>query len=45
MADAEAITRRTFRLDLARAVPLGILETLFQTFAALVLIKYSSLGR
>ncbi|MFT4547141.1 MAG: MFS family permease [Verrucomicrobiales bacterium] len=45
MADARAITRRTFHLDLARAVPLGIIETLFQTFAVLVLIKYFESGQ
>lgn len=45
MPDALAITRRTFRLDLMRAVPLGIFETLFQTFAVLVLIKHFQSGQ
>ena len=45
MADARATTRRTFGFDLARAVPLGIIETLFQTFAVLVLIKHFESGQ
>ena len=45
MPDAQAITRRTFRLDLMRAIPLGIVETLFQTFAVLVLIKHFESGQ
>ena len=45
MADALATTRRTFGLDLARAIPLGIVETLFQTFAVLVLIKHFESGQ
>ena len=45
MADATVTTRRTFRLDLIRALPLGIIETLFQTFAVLILIKHFESGQ
>ena len=45
MSDPEAITRRTFRLDLIRSVPLGIVETLFRVFAVLVLIKHFESGQ
>jgi MFS family permease len=45
MRDPGAITQRTFKLDLARALPLGIVETLFQTFAVLVLIKHFESGQ
>ena len=45
MSDAQAITRRTFRLDLIRSVPLGIVETLFRVFAVLILIKHFEAGQ
>ena len=45
MSDAKDITRRTFRLDLCRAVPQGIVDTLFHTFAIIVLIQYFASGQ
>jgi len=43
-ASVEAVASRTFRLELARAVPLGVLETLMATFAVLIAMKQFDVG-
>ena len=41
---AESITRRTFRLEMVRALPVGIIETAATTFAVLIAIRWFQAG-
>jgi MFS family permease len=41
---ANSLAGRTFRLDLLRAIPSGVLETLWTTFAVLIAVRYFELS-
>lgn len=41
---AKSLAGRTFRLDLIRALPTGIIETLWTTFAVLISVRYFDLS-
>ena len=40
----ESITRRTFRLEMVRALPVGVIETAATTFAVLIAIRWFEAG-
>jgi MFS family permease len=41
---ANSLAGRTFRLDLLRAIPTGVVETLWTTFAVLIAVRYFALS-